>query len=175
MRYLLVMLLAATLFVTACTKPVDNEEIEEVNEQIPEEQVEEVEEDATEEEPTKEESNNDEIKDEKQNSENNKDKDTNNEQSKEEDKERTDTEKRDEKTDNNKGELLADHEAIAIVRNHLELQFDQDVKIVVDHEENGRFLIHVYDAIPGNNGVGHTATRGWYYVDRKTGEVESMF
>lgn len=42
--------------------------------------------------------------------------------------------------------------------------------IEFDHEENNAYVIHCYDII-----VDHTATSGWYYVDKSTGNVTSMF
>ena len=36
--------------------------------------------------------------------------------------------------------------------------------------EGKKYLFHVYDDMGS-----HTATRGWYYVHRKTGKITSMF
>lgn len=173
------MLLAATLLITACTKPVDNEEIEDVNDQTQEEQVEE---NIDEQDPSEEEPNNDNEKQEKPNKDQEKNNGSNGEATKDQDNKKENnqgnTEPKDNnqnKTDRDTNELLTEQEAIAKVKSYLQLQFEPDVHVVVDHEENGRYLVHVYEVIPGNNGVGHTSTRGWYYVDRKTGEIESMF
>ncbi|MDE5415806.1 hypothetical protein [Alkalihalobacterium chitinilyticum] len=177
MRYLLVMLLAAILLITACTKPVD-EEIEDINEQATEEQVEE---NIDEQEPTEEEANNDDEKKEKPKEDQEKNNGSNDKVTKDQDNQKDNqgsTEPKDNQqnqTDRDPNELLTEQEAIAKVKSYLQLQFEPDVHVVVDHEENGRYLVHVYEVIPGNNGVGHTSTRGWYYVDRKTGEIESMF
>ena len=35
----------------------------------------------------------------------------------------------------------------------------------------GRYLIHVYEDVDDGNGQGHSATFGWYEVDKKTGEA----
>ena len=35
----------------------------------------------------------------------------------------------------------------------------------------GRYLIQPYEDVNDGNGMGHTATFGWYEVDKKTGEV----
>jgi hypothetical protein len=43
-------------------------------------------------------------------------------------------------------------------------------KIEYDHEENNAYVIHCYDIV-----VDHTATSGWYYVDKSTGNITSMF
>ena len=37
--------------------------------------------------------------------------------------------------------------------------------------EMGRYTIHVYEDVNDGNGLGHSATFGWYEVDKKTGEV----
>ncbi len=176
------MLLAATLLITACTKPVDNEEIEDVNDQTPEEQVEEnidEEEELTEDEPNqdneKEEKPN---KDQENNNNGSNDKATNDQDTQTDNNQgngNTEPKDNEQQTDRDPNELLTEQEAIAKVKSYLQLQFEPDVHVVVDHEENGRYLVHVYEVIPGNGGVGHTSTRGWYYVDRKTGEIESMF
>lgn len=47
--------------------------------------------------------------------------------------------------------------------------------IVVDSENDKEFLIHCYDVIDEGNGKSHTATSGWYYVNKSNEEVTSMF
>lgn len=42
--------------------------------------------------------------------------------------------------------------------------------IEVEHEENNQYVVHCYDII-----VDHTATSGWYYVNKTTGNITSMF
>ena len=44
------------------------------------------------------------------------------------------------------------------------------------HEEGKRFVVHVYEYV-GTDEEGHTATLGWYNVDKSTGDVteEKMF
>lgn len=37
--------------------------------------------------------------------------------------------------------------------------------------EMGRYTIHVYEDVNDGSGMGHSATFGWYEVDKKTGEV----
>ncbi len=42
--------------------------------------------------------------------------------------------------------------------------------IQVDHEDGESYVVHCYDIV-----VDHTATSGWYYVNKKTGKITSMF
>lgn len=42
--------------------------------------------------------------------------------------------------------------------------------IQYDHDEGNFYVIHCYDIV-----VDHTATSGWYYVDKTTGNIKSMF
>ncbi|ARK32480.1 hypothetical protein [Halalkalibacter krulwichiae] len=72
-------------------------------------------------------------------------------------------------------ERLTQEEAIEELKAHLEIFYDEEVRIIVDREEGGKFVIQVFDVIGGEGDTAHTQTRGWYTVDRKTGEVESMF
>ncbi|MFV8826368.1 hypothetical protein [Alkalihalobacterium sp. APHAB7] len=175
MKYVLVMLVAGTLLFTACSKTVDNEEIGDEN-------IDQIEEGLEEDPPTNHESSNGKTE-EKFNAGTEQDKVEEKDSSKDQDTKQEDSKKETRQEENGKDEqgkkdqngLLTEEEAIEKVRSYLDLQYDPDVNIVVDHEDNGRYLVHVFDIVPGNGGVGHTATRGWYYVDRKTGEIESMF
>lgn len=69
---------------------------------------------------------------------------------------------------------LTKKEAEALVRKHLELENRPEIHIQYDHDEQGRYVIQVYEAV-GQGETSHTATLGWYYVDPKTREIESMF
>ena len=42
--------------------------------------------------------------------------------------------------------------------------------VVHDHDEGENYIIHVYDVIDDGNGMQHSATRGWYAVNKTTGE-----
>lgn len=46
-----------------------------------------------------------------------------------------------------------------------------EVELNDDINYNNVFIIHCYDMISDKDGGGHTATSGWYYVDRSTGNV----
>ncbi|QST01289.1 hypothetical protein IMZ31_06940 [Pontibacillus sp. ALD_SL1] len=68
----------------------------------------------------------------------------------------------------------AKEQAIQAVRNHLDIKSNNDrVKVQVDHEESGKYLVHVYELVE-QDGTSHTATIGWYYVDKKTSKVTDM-
>lgn len=68
----------------------------------------------------------------------------------------------------------AEEQAIEAVRNHLGIKSsDERVKVQVDHEESGKYLVHVYELVK-QDGASHTATMGWYYVDKKTAKVTDM-
>ena len=69
---------------------------------------------------------------------------------------------------------LTKKEAEDLVRNYLQLEDRPEVKVQFDHEEDGRYVIHVYEIV-GSGEESHTATLGWYYVDPKTQKIESMF
>lgn len=47
--------------------------------------------------------------------------------------------------------------------------------VVVDSEDEKEYVIHCYDIIDNGDGTSHTATSGWYYVNKNTEEVTSMF
>jgi tetratricopeptide (TPR) repeat protein len=68
-------------------------------------------------------------------------------------------------------ETLSHSQAEDLVRKHLGLQADQNVKVVYDHDaDNGDYIIHVYEFVVDNSstGEGHTTTRGWYGVNKNT-------
>jgi len=59
------------------------------------------------------------------------------------------------------------------VKEWLDLLQSKGVKafIEVNHVDNGKFIIRCYEVVT-NDGVGHTATQGWYSVDKTTGVVD---
>lgn len=66
---------------------------------------------------------------------------------------------------------LTPKQAEDLVRQHLHLQSNSNVKVEYDHDaDNGDFIIHVYEFVVDNpsTGEGHTATWGWYGVNKKT-------
>jgi tetratricopeptide (TPR) repeat protein len=66
---------------------------------------------------------------------------------------------------------LTHEQAEELVRQHLEIQSEQNVKVVYDHDtDNGDYIIHVYEFVVDNpkTGEGHTTTWGWYGVNKQT-------
>lgn len=91
--------------------------------------------------------------------------------SKQEPNKRSDQSTQDSKDDSKQ---LTKQEAEQLVREHLELTNNPGVKVDYDHDEGGRYVIHVYEIV-GDGEMAHTATWGWYYVDPQTKKIESMF
>jgi hypothetical protein len=74
-----------------------------------------------------------------------------------------------------KSETITKEQAVNLVKAYLEEKVEYIPSIIeVDSEETERFLVHSYDII-GQGEETHTATSGWYYVNKYTGEVKSMF
>lgn len=71
-------------------------------------------------------------------------------------------------------EPLTKKQAEELVRRHLELDSRPEVKVQYDHDEDGRYVIHVFEIVDQGESS-HSATLGWYYVDPKTQKIESMF
>ncbi|WP_026672850.1 hypothetical protein [Alkalihalobacterium bogoriense] len=67
---------------------------------------------------------------------------------------------------------LTEEDAIRLVKIELGVEHDDFIHVVVDHEKDGMYVVQVYEVV--DNGVGHTATLGWYTVDKKSGEIKSM-
>jgi tetratricopeptide (TPR) repeat protein len=66
---------------------------------------------------------------------------------------------------------LTHAQAEDLVKQHLNLSSDQNVKVVYDHDaDNGDYIIHVYEFVVDNSqtGEGHTTTLGWYGVNKQT-------
>lgn len=47
--------------------------------------------------------------------------------------------------------------------------------IEVDREEDGAFVVHVYEMVPDVGDTGHSATFNWYHVNKRTGKVTAEF
>ncbi len=67
---------------------------------------------------------------------------------------------------------VTEKQAVELVRKQIGAQ-NENVKIEFDHMDGNRYVIHVYEVVEQENNT-HTATKGWYYVDRDTGEVTNM-
>lgn len=64
--------------------------------------------------------------------------------------------------------------AVSIVRQQLDISTDSSTIVEFDHhDQEGNYVIHVYDVIK-NEKESHTATIGWYIVDKQNGQVENM-
>ncbi|PFN97315.1 hypothetical protein COJ85_23475 [Bacillus sp. AFS076308] len=69
---------------------------------------------------------------------------------------------------------LTSEQAVQLVKEHLKIKSNQNVKIVYYHDaENGDYIIKVYEFVIDNpsTGEGHTATWGWYGVNKQTKTV----
>lgn len=65
-------------------------------------------------------------------------------------------------------------EAVVKVRQSLRISDDAETKVEFDHmNDEGNYVIHVYDLVDHEGGK-HTATRGWYIVDKEEGTIENM-
>ena len=64
-------------------------------------------------------------------------------------------------------------EAESLVREHLGLGDNHFLHVEVDHEEGNKYVIHVYEIV-NHEDISHTATYGWYYVDKDSGTIEDM-
>ncbi|MEH7119804.1 hypothetical protein V7128_20645 [Neobacillus vireti] len=67
--------------------------------------------------------------------------------------------------------VLTHEQAEQLVKEHLNIESDQNVKVVYDHDaKNGDYIIQVYEFIVDNpsTGEGHRNTWGWYGVNKQT-------
>ncbi|UOQ48553.1 hypothetical protein MUN88_21405 [Gracilibacillus caseinilyticus] len=78
-----------------------------------------------------------------------------------------------EETNESNGEIT-DVKAEALVRQHLNIPEDSEMKVVMDHkDDNGNFVVQVYELVQ-NGDTSHTATVGWYIVNKDDGSIEEM-
>lgn len=69
---------------------------------------------------------------------------------------------------------LSYQDAEQLVRKQLNLPLETIVEY--DHDdEDGAYVIHVYDWVESEGQPGMTATKGWYRVEPGTGKIQSMF
>ncbi|MGB8000801.1 MAG: transporter substrate-binding domain-containing protein, partial [Anaerobacillus sp.] len=66
-------------------------------------------------------------------------------------------------------------EAVQAVINQENLDEYPQLIVEHDHNEDDRYVIHVYEIVGEGTEDAHTATWGWYYVDPYSGDVTSMF
>lgn len=65
-------------------------------------------------------------------------------------------------------------EAVTLVRKYLGLQDNDQLHVDVDHEDEKKYVVQVYDVVMHDD-ISQTATYGWYYVDKQSGEIVDMF
>lgn len=71
------------------------------------------------------------------------------------------------------GEITAG-KAEELVREHLGIPEDSNLHVVMDHLDNdGNYVVQVYEVVSDGE-VGHTATIGWYIVNKNNGSIEQM-
>lgn len=78
-------------------------------------------------------------------------------------------------------DLLTEEQAVEKVREVAEVKewlaamqrAGKPPHIVVDREEEGSFIVQVYEIVEDGPDQAHTATMGWYRVNRRTGKVTS--
>ncbi|SDM15450.1 Copper amine oxidase N-terminal domain-containing protein [Paenibacillus sp. OK060] len=71
---------------------------------------------------------------------------------------------------------ITEKEAVKLVKN--KYGYNSSYLIVeVDNELDNQYVVHVYEVVIDDEktGEGHTATYGWYYVDKSSGKISSMF
>lgn len=72
---------------------------------------------------------------------------------------------------------ISEAQAIQLVKDKYKLNGSSYLVTDVDHEEDQMYVVHVYENVvdDADTGLSHTATYGWYYVNKTTGEITSMF
>lgn len=73
--------------------------------------------------------------------------------------------------------LVTEAQAIQLVKKKLGIGSSSTLHVEVDHLEGNSYVVHVYEVVidDAKTGAGHTATWGWYYVDKSSGAMTSMF
>lgn len=70
-------------------------------------------------------------------------------------------------------EHISKKNAEALVRDHLNLNGNSTMNVKVDHQDQDKYIVHVYEVVKEEN-HSHTATFGWYYVYKSDGRIENM-
>ncbi|UOQ84946.1 hypothetical protein [Gracilibacillus salinarum] len=69
---------------------------------------------------------------------------------------------------------ITDNKAEDLVREYLNIPEDSEMNVVMDHkDDNGNFVVQVYELVQ-NGDTSHTATVGWYIVNKDDGSIEEM-
>ncbi|MGJ7911505.1 hypothetical protein [Neobacillus sp. LXY-1] len=84
-----------------------------------------------------------------------------------------DSNKKDETKQGSANQSLTQDQAADLVKQSLNISNSSNEKVQYDHEENGAYIFRVYEFVVDNPGTGegHTATRGWYGVNKETKKV----
>ncbi|MWV44864.1 hypothetical protein GRF59_14680 [Paenibacillus sp. HJL G12] len=71
---------------------------------------------------------------------------------------------------------ITESQAISLVKKKYGVSSPK-LHVEVDHLEGNSYVVHVYEVVIDDvkSGEGHTATYGWYYVDKSSGAITSMF
>lgn len=69
---------------------------------------------------------------------------------------------------------VTEERAIQLVREYLDIVHAEDIHVVIDRSEDGKYVAWVFETVQTQEGS-RSQTYGWYYVDKETGEVEDMF
>jgi hypothetical protein len=72
---------------------------------------------------------------------------------------------------------ITEAQAVKLVKDKYFPKAPSQLIIEVENSEGNTYLVHAYEIVIDDpeTEAGHTATWGWYYVDKKTAKVTSMF
>lgn len=73
---------------------------------------------------------------------------------------------------------ISEKQAVELVKKKIiqvEGSFPEYLTISVDHVEGNNYVVHCYEVVNNGPEDQHTATYNWYYVNKYTGAVSSMF
>ncbi|WP_091014474.1 hypothetical protein [Paenibacillus amylolyticus] len=68
--------------------------------------------------------------------------------------------------------IISEEEAISLIREKLSGVISPQTTVDVDHVEGEDYIVHVYDVVRETETEGgHTATVGWYNVNKLNGNI----
>ncbi|WP_017813029.1 hypothetical protein [Paenibacillus shenyangensis] len=70
---------------------------------------------------------------------------------------------------------VTEEQAIQLVRKKYKIAESSYLYVEVDSETSTKYTVHVYEVVQDDAETSHTATYGWYDVDKFTGKITSMF
>lgn len=71
--------------------------------------------------------------------------------------------------------IITEAQAVKLVKDKYYPKAPSQLIIEVEDSEGTIYLVHAYEIVVDDPETAHTATWGWYHVDKKTGKVTSMF